>query len=167
MLKANNASCLWKVNETETDASLNKNKKYCNPYLDFIKACIVSSPISTSHLNFMKLSTFWKILTISLMTSLLHLQSLTPGNYLFKFFLLFLFFSIYSFIYIFIYLFMLYLFVFHSFFLFLLHLNLIKCYCNCIWFCLLMLYFGQFGQNANLWFSNVILPKWFLNTIFV
>ena len=36
---------------------------------------------------FTKLSTFWKILTISLMTSLSHLQFLRPGNCLFDFFL--------------------------------------------------------------------------------
>ena len=56
---------------------------------------------------FMKLSTFWKTLKISLMTYVLYLLSLKPGNWLFKFFLLFSVFSplILLFIYLFIYLF--------------------------------------------------------------
>ena len=75
---------------------------------DFSKASTVSSPISISNLNFYEaFSTFWKILTISLMTTLPHLQSLMPGNCLFKFLLLGLIFFAFLFHLYFFYLFVL------------------------------------------------------------
>ena len=65
----------------------------------------------------MKLSTPWKILTISLMTPLLCLSFLTPGNFLFNLFshkvfnfCLFFYLSDFYFIYLFIYLFIFQLF---------------------------------------------------------
>ena len=105
---------------------------YCNHYFDFTKACIMSSPISNSHLNFYE--AFFSLKNSNNLvnvTSLLHLLSLMPWNCLFKFFLLFsLFYQFFSFIYILISLFYA-LFICCSLFSFsiLLHLNFIKC-CN-------------------------------------
>ena len=107
----------------------------CNYYFDFIKACIVSSPISTSHLSFYEVSTFWKMLSISLMTYLctfylwrLEIACLNLSYCFYSFIHL----SFYLYFYLFILCFysLLFFLFFHSFFFHFFHnLNLIIC-CN-------------------------------------